>query len=255
MTIAEKPIAAIAVATARPATASIWWRTTTARACGSTRTCTARRNWSMPRKGTMQVTTPKGRWLVPPDRAVWVPARLVHAIDVLADIEMRTLYFELAWLKRERRGAQPRPPNSWCGSRRCCIRRSSRCSIRATPPSAPRCWSGSRCSNCTVAEDSATFIPLPHEPRCRRAADIVLAATGRCRTTSRPRRKRSAPRRGRCRGCLPRRPNSASRAGASAPASRRRSSGCRPTPTSRSSSWRPSSAMPACRPSRMPSGR
>ena len=25
-------------------------------------------------KGTMQVTTPKGRWLVPPDRAVWVPA-------------------------------------------------------------------------------------------------------------------------------------------------------------------------------------
>src|SRR5215475_15369739 len=56
-------------------------------------------------RGTMQVTTPKGRWLVPPDRAVWVPAGFVHAIDVLADIEMRTLYFDLAWLKRERRGA------------------------------------------------------------------------------------------------------------------------------------------------------
>src|SRR5215468_11319531 len=55
--------------------------------------------------GTMQVTTPKGRWLVPPDRAVWVPARLAHAIDVLANIEMRTLYFDLAWLKREKRGA------------------------------------------------------------------------------------------------------------------------------------------------------
>src|SRR5438874_10942575 len=54
-------------------------------------------------RGTMQVTTPKGRWLVPPDRAVWVPARLEHSIDVLADIEMRTLYFELGWLKRERR--------------------------------------------------------------------------------------------------------------------------------------------------------
>src|SRR5450755_1134288 len=51
-------------------------------------------------RGTMQVTTPKGRWLVPPDRAVWVPARLGHAIDVLADIEMRTLYFELGWLRR-----------------------------------------------------------------------------------------------------------------------------------------------------------
>src|SRR5215813_625007 len=55
--------------------------------------------------GTMQVTTPKGRWLVPPDRAVWVPARLAHAIDVLANIEMRTLYFDLAWLKREKRNA------------------------------------------------------------------------------------------------------------------------------------------------------
>src|ERR1700745_4137287 len=54
--------------------------------------------------GTMQVTTPKGRWLVPPDRAVWVPARLGHAIDVLADIEMRMLYFDLAWLKREGHG-------------------------------------------------------------------------------------------------------------------------------------------------------
>src|SRR5882672_5099678 len=56
-------------------------------------------------KGMMQVTTPKGRWLVPPDRAVWVPPRLEHSIDVLAEIEMRTLYFDLAWLAREERSA------------------------------------------------------------------------------------------------------------------------------------------------------
>src|SRR6202790_492985 len=56
-------------------------------------------------KGTMQVTTPKGRWLVPPDRAVWVPALFEHAIDVLADIQMRTLYFDVAWLSREKRSA------------------------------------------------------------------------------------------------------------------------------------------------------
>src|SRR5665213_4057286 len=55
-------------------------------------------------RGTMQVTTPKGRWLVPPDRAVWVPAFLEHSIDVLADIEMRTLYFDQAWLARQDRG-------------------------------------------------------------------------------------------------------------------------------------------------------
>src|ERR1700704_4524831 len=52
-------------------------------------------------RGTMQVPPPKGRGLVPPDRAVGVPARLEHSIDVLADIEMRTLYFDLAWLARE----------------------------------------------------------------------------------------------------------------------------------------------------------
>src|SRR6202042_1049219 len=56
-------------------------------------------------RGTMQVTTPGGRWLVPPDRAVWVPALLEHSIDVLADIEMRTLYFDVAWLKREQRSS------------------------------------------------------------------------------------------------------------------------------------------------------
>src|SRR6201990_1802354 len=49
-------------------------------------------------KGTMQVTTPKGRWLVPPDPAVWVAARLGQSIHGLADIEMRTLYFEINWL-------------------------------------------------------------------------------------------------------------------------------------------------------------
>jgi AraC-like DNA-binding protein len=124
-------------------------------------------------KGTMQVTTPKGRWLVPPDRAVWVPARLEHAIDVLADIEMRTLYFDLAWLKRERRSTSLR----------------SEFVVRVSPllhqailalfehrNTSERIALLVRLAMLELhrAEDSATFIPLPHEPRCRRAADIVL---------------------------------------------------------------------------------
>src|SRR2546430_17256532 len=44
-------------------------------------------------KGTMQVTTPKGRWLVPPDRAVWGPTRLEHSIHLLAEHGIRKLYF------------------------------------------------------------------------------------------------------------------------------------------------------------------
>jgi AraC-like DNA-binding protein/quercetin dioxygenase-like cupin family protein len=124
-------------------------------------------------RGTMQVTTPKGRWLVPPDRAVWVPARSEHAIDVLADIEMRTLYFDLAWLEREVRSKNLDAEF---------VVRVSRLLHEAILA----LFDGHNDSDRTEllvrlallelhrAEDSTTFIPLPHEPRCRRAADIVL---------------------------------------------------------------------------------
>ena len=124
-------------------------------------------------RGTMQVTTPKGRWLVPPDRAVWVPARSEHAIDVLADIEMRTLYFDLAWLGREQRSASL----------------DAEFLVRVSPllhQAILALFDGRNDPDRSAlliklvmlelhqAEDSATFIPLPHEPRCRRAAGIVL---------------------------------------------------------------------------------
>ena len=126
-------------------------------------------------RGTMQVTTPKGRWLVPPDRAVWVPARLPHAIDVLADIEMRTLVFRPRLAGA--RGAQREPGrrNSWCGCRRCCTRRSSRMFDEHTTAERTALLIKLAMLELHQAEDSATFIPLPHEPRCRRAADIVLS--------------------------------------------------------------------------------
>ena len=124
-------------------------------------------------RGTMQVTTPKGRWLVPPDRAVWVPARLEHSIDVLADIEMRTLYFDIAWLAQGRRSKSL----------------DSEFVVRVSPllhQAILALFDGRNDPDRTgllvrlamlelhQAEDSATFIPLPHEARCRRAADIVL---------------------------------------------------------------------------------
>jgi AraC-like DNA-binding protein len=124
-------------------------------------------------KGTMQVTTPKGRWLVPPDRAVWVPALFEHAIDVLADIQMRTLYFDVAWLGREKRSASL----------------AAEFVVRVSPLLHQAILALFDASNSREraellvklvmlelhqAEDSATFIPLPQEPRCRRAADIVL---------------------------------------------------------------------------------
>jgi AraC-like DNA-binding protein len=125
-------------------------------------------------KGTMQVTTPKGRWLVPPDRAVWVPARLEHSIDVLADIQMRTLYFDLKWLAREHRSASLDAEF---------VVRVSRLLHEAIlalfdgrdDPDRTDLLIRLAMLELHQAEDSTTFIPLPHEPRCRRAAKLVLA--------------------------------------------------------------------------------
>jgi AraC-like DNA-binding protein len=125
--------------------------------------------------GTMQVTTPKGRWLVPPDRAVWVPARLVHAIDVLADIEMRTFYFDVAWLKRERRGAGLK---SEFVVRVSALLQQTILALfeQDNIPERTTLLVKLLMLELHRAEDAATFIPLPQEARCRRAADIVLAA-------------------------------------------------------------------------------
>jgi AraC-like DNA-binding protein len=125
-------------------------------------------------KGTMQVTTPGGRWLVPPDRAVWVPARLEHSIDVLADIQMRTLYFDLAWLKREQRSKSLEAEFVVRVSR---LLHESILALFDGRDEPDRTALLIRLAMLELhqAEDSTTFIPLPQEPRCRRAADIVLA--------------------------------------------------------------------------------
>src|SRR5471030_3480237 len=42
--------------------------------------------------GTMRVATDDSVWIVPPQRALWMPAGTTHGITMLADVTMRTLY-------------------------------------------------------------------------------------------------------------------------------------------------------------------
>jgi AraC-like DNA-binding protein/quercetin dioxygenase-like cupin family protein len=42
--------------------------------------------------GTMRVSTEDGVWMVPPQRALWMPAGVQHGIVMLSDTTMRTLY-------------------------------------------------------------------------------------------------------------------------------------------------------------------
>ena len=44
--------------------------------------------------GIMTVTTRYAAYLVPPQRAVWMPAGVEHRIDACSDVNMRTLYIE-----------------------------------------------------------------------------------------------------------------------------------------------------------------
>src|SRR5262245_57443046 len=44
--------------------------------------------------GTMRVRTPRRVWIVPPSRALWVPARTAHEIQMSGVVEMRTLYLD-----------------------------------------------------------------------------------------------------------------------------------------------------------------
>jgi AraC-like DNA-binding protein len=42
--------------------------------------------------GTMRVSTDEGHWVVPPQRALWMPAGVRHSILMSGDVTMRTLY-------------------------------------------------------------------------------------------------------------------------------------------------------------------
>ena len=43
--------------------------------------------------GVMQIVVPKGIWVVPPLRAVWLPGGTVHEVRAVGALSMRTLYF------------------------------------------------------------------------------------------------------------------------------------------------------------------
>ncbi len=42
--------------------------------------------------GTMRVRTARRVWIVPPTRALWVPARTVHEVQMYGEVQMRSLY-------------------------------------------------------------------------------------------------------------------------------------------------------------------
>lgn len=54
-------------------------------------------------RGAMSVNTADGSWVVPSKRAVWMPAKIIHEIEMIGSVSMRTLY-----LKPDLNGSLPK---------------------------------------------------------------------------------------------------------------------------------------------------
>lgn len=48
-----------------------------------------------PTTGVVIVSTQIGRWMVPPDHALWIPAGTPHAVDTIGAVEMQSAYVRL----------------------------------------------------------------------------------------------------------------------------------------------------------------
>jgi AraC-like DNA-binding protein len=44
--------------------------------------------------GVVEVGTPAGRWVMPPQRGLWIPAGVTHQVRMLGRVRMQSLYFE-----------------------------------------------------------------------------------------------------------------------------------------------------------------
>jgi AraC-like DNA-binding protein len=125
-------------------------------------------------KGVMQVQTPRGVWLVPPERAVWVPPRLEHAIDVVSDIEMRTVYFEPRWLGKQRTGAAV--ANEFVARVGALMREAVLAMFE------PQCDAARKLTLAQLvlmdlrdAGDASTFMPMPLHAKARHVANMILS--------------------------------------------------------------------------------
>ena len=47
--------------------------------------------------GTMRISVQNKIWFVPPGRALWIPAKTMHAIRCIGPVEMRTAYLSEAY--------------------------------------------------------------------------------------------------------------------------------------------------------------
>lgn len=126
-------------------------------------------------KGVMTVTTGTGSWVVPPQRAVWVPARVEHRIRMTGPVEMRTLYLdaEQAPLAGAECGVVQVSPLL-----RECILRAMHFRHPVAPNGAEEHLMAVILDELRVAPVAPLHLPLPHDARARRVAEALRQDPG-----------------------------------------------------------------------------
>lgn len=129
--------------------------------------------------GVMTVSTDDGLWVVPPERAVWVPPRVGHSIRMHGAVALRTIYLdsELA----------PIPGGQCCVVQVSDLLRAAILRAVAFAPAYPETGAEARIVAVILDEirDARTaplHLPMPRDPRARRVAEALAEDPGGRRT-------------------------------------------------------------------------
>jgi AraC-like DNA-binding protein len=138
--------------------------------------------------GVMRVTTRAGIWVVPPQRAVWIPPRVPHEIDMEGTVAMRTLYLD------HRAGAAL--------GRRCKVLVVSGLvrelvlglvsDRRRRPHERARLMTGLLLEELRAADQVPLHLPAPADPRLQRVCALLLEGRARGQTLDRLARQSGA---------------------------------------------------------------
>jgi AraC-like DNA-binding protein len=130
-------------------------------------------------QGAMLVTTPRGSWAVPPQRAVWMPAGLTHEIRMAGVVAMRTLY-----VRRDAAARLPSEPRVLAVSPllRELILRACTLPIHYDEAGADGRLMALILDEIAAVPTVALDLPMPRDPRLSRLCRALRAEIGSART-------------------------------------------------------------------------
>jgi AraC-like DNA-binding protein/quercetin dioxygenase-like cupin family protein len=133
--------------------------------------------------GVMAVSTRSAAYVIPPQRAVWMPGGIEHQIDARSDIAMRTLYFDPEFDL----DVADKLPTEVCVLRVSPLLRELILTAVAEGPHCPPDSAQFRLMNVIIDQlststSSTLALPMPTDPRLLRLAKMLIAQPADNRT-------------------------------------------------------------------------